>query len=175
MPTISRGSPTARPISSLIQPIASSSVPISGPGTYSVRLAIAAAKARISGEGPNQPLFVGQRHFGVGKDHRFAAPVRQTGRGILKGHCSRQSEGFLGADIGRHPNPADRRPASDIVDRDHRLETNPRPVHLNDLEWSEIVSKPKRVSHPSRSFHCGLSCSLSTIVAYVWLVRQRDC
>ena len=99
------------------------------------------------GEGPDQPLLVAQRHFGVGEDHRFAAAMGQTGRGILKGHCSRQPEGFLAADIGRHPNPADRRPAGDIVDRDHRLQADRRPGDLNDLDWSEILSKAKRVLH----------------------------
>jgi hypothetical protein len=77
--------------------------------------------------------------------------VRQTGRGILEGHCSRQPEGFLAADIGCHPNPADRRIADDIVDRDHRLEANRRPVDLNDLEWSELIGKAKCVLHLSHS------------------------
>jgi hypothetical protein len=99
------------------------------------------------GEGPDQPLLVAQRHFGVGKDHRFAAAVRQTGRGILEGHRSRQPEGFLGADIWRHPDPADRRPAADIVNRNHRLEIGRRPVDVNQLEWSELIGKAKRFFH----------------------------
>ena len=46
MPPSSRGRPTARPISSLTQAMAVSSVPMSGPGMYSFRLRIPAAKAR---------------------------------------------------------------------------------------------------------------------------------
>jgi hypothetical protein len=38
----------------------------------------------------------------MGEDHRFAAAMRQAGRGVLKGHRSRQPEGLLVADIGRH-------------------------------------------------------------------------
>src|SRR4051812_32052946 len=48
MPPNSRGRPTARPISSLIQAMAVSFVPMSGPGMYSVRWRMAAAKARTS-------------------------------------------------------------------------------------------------------------------------------
>jgi hypothetical protein len=74
-------------------------------------------------EGPNEPFLLGQRHLGVAKNHRFAAAMRQAGRGVLEGHRPRQSERFLGTDIGRHPNATDRRPAGDVVDHDHRLET----------------------------------------------------
>jgi hypothetical protein len=48
IPPISGGSPTARPISSLIQAMQSSSVPMSGPGIYSTRSRMARAKARIN-------------------------------------------------------------------------------------------------------------------------------
>ena len=48
MPPISRGKPTARPISSLIHAMQRSSVPMSGPGIYSTRSRMARAKARIS-------------------------------------------------------------------------------------------------------------------------------
>jgi hypothetical protein len=142
MPPISRGSPTSA--AGLVPNPAHCQLVRSHVRTRDVFGEIADRRS----EGPDQPLLVAQRHFGVGKDHRFAAPMRQTGRGILEGHCSRQSEGFIGADIGRHPNPADRRTAGDIVDRDHRFEADRRPVDLDDLEWSEIVSKAKRVLHP---------------------------
>ena len=140
MPLISRGSPTARPISSLIP--AHCQLVRSHVRTRNVLGEI----ADRCGEGPDQPLLVAQRHLGVGKDHRFAA-MRQTGRGILKGHCPRQSESFLGADIGRHPNPADSRPAGDIVDRDDFFEANRRAVDVHQLEWSELIGKAKRFFH----------------------------
>jgi hypothetical protein len=88
------------------------------------------------GEGSDQPRLLAQRHLGVCKDHRFAAAMRQTGGSALEGHCPRQPEGFLGADIGGHAHAADRRSASDIVDRDYRSETDRRPVDLYQLEWS---------------------------------------
>jgi hypothetical protein len=72
--------------------------------------------------------------------------MRQARRSVLEGHRSRQSEGFLSADIRRHPDPADRRPAGDVVDRDHRLEPDRRPVDAKRGEVRLDVGKAMRVS-----------------------------
>jgi hypothetical protein len=79
---------------------------------------MAPAKARISRS------LSKSRHFGISEDHRFAAAVRQTGGRILEGHCPRQPEGFLGADIGGHAHAADCRPTGNVVDGDDRLEAD---------------------------------------------------
>jgi hypothetical protein len=102
---------------------------------YSLRSPIAAAKARISCSL--------QRH--LGKNHRFATAVRQTGRGILEGHRPRQSEGFLGADVGRHLHAADRRSAGDVVDGDHRFEADRCTVNVDELEGAELLGKAKQI------------------------------
>jgi hypothetical protein len=48
IPPISRGNPTERPISFLIQAMAVALVPMSGPGMYFARLRMAAAKVRTN-------------------------------------------------------------------------------------------------------------------------------
>ena len=99
------------------------------------------------GERPDQALLVAQRHFGVGKDHRFTAAMRQAGCGILEGHRPCQSKGFLGADVGRHSHAADRRSAGDVVDRDDRLEPDGWTLNVDKLERSELVGEAKRFLH----------------------------
>src|SRR6516162_1757997 len=99
------------------------------------------------GEGPDQPLLLLKSHFGVSKDHRFAAAVRQTRGSILQRHRARQPKSFLGADIGRHAHTSDSWSAGDIVDCNHRLETGRRPVNVHELEWAEFIGKTKGFLH----------------------------
>jgi hypothetical protein len=59
--------------------------------------------------------------------------MRQTGGGILQGHGPSQTESLLDGDVGRHPHPADRRTAGDVVDGDDCLEGERRAPDLDEL------------------------------------------
>jgi hypothetical protein len=99
------------------------------------------------GKASDQLLLVGDLHLGIGKDHRLAAAMRQASISILKGHRSRQPEGFLGTNIGRHAHGADCRSAGDVVDRDHRLKPDGRSVNVNQFQGPQVVGEAKYVLH----------------------------
>ena len=105
-------------------------------------------------KGTDQPFLGREGHLGIGKYHRFAAAVRQLGRGILEGHRPGQPEGFLGADIVRYAHATDCRPAGDLVDCDDSLEPDGRPVNVDELQGPERVGKRNTSpSHPLRVVH----------------------
>ena len=81
------------------------------------------------------------RHSRVVEDHRFAPAMRQPGRGVLPGHCAGETEAFLGRNVRRHPNAANRRTTRSVVDHRNGSQSDTAPMNVNNPGRAEFIGK----------------------------------
>ncbi len=107
-------------------------------------------------ERSDEPLLVGDRHGGVGGDHRLAATVAEPGGSVLDGHGSRQAEALFCRHVGGHAHAADRRARGDVVDHDRRSEAGAAFREVDDLDRAEIVAEAEGIGvhHVGASRSC---------------------
>ena len=77
--------------------------------------------------------------------------MRQTCRGIFKGHRTGESRTFLGGNVDSHAYTSDRRPPGNIVDHQHSFQADAGFVYMNYLEWAQVIGKRENIIHPSFS------------------------
>ena len=91
--------------------------------------------------------FCSRGHARFAEDDRFAAAVRQAGRGVLPSHGTGEPKAFLNRHIGRHSYAADSGPARSVVDHDDRSQLQARTIDVNDPRWPEGIGKTEWVFH----------------------------